>query len=149
MKGLHILIMPEIIIIYFDPQHESEIRGIRNAVFTQEQKVPEDIDFDGTDSNAIHVLVKEGDRFVGTGRMLHDGHIGRLAVLKEHRGKGFGTTAVRALVDEARRVGLKRVFLGAQMYAVGFYQKLGFTEYGAPFMEANMEHIHMERILIE
>jgi predicted GNAT family N-acyltransferase len=141
--------MTESIIIKFDAHHEPEIRMIRNAVFTQEQGVPETIDFDGQDSVAIHVLTKDGDRFVGTGRMLSDGHIGRLAVLKGHRGKGFGAAAVRALVNEARRLGMKRVFLGAQMHAVGFYQSLGFTEYGAPFMEANMAHIHMQKILME
>ena len=137
--------MAESIIVRFDSPYAPEIRRIRNAVFTLEQKVPEDIDFDGKDPQAVHVLVKDGDRYVGTGRMLKDGHIGRLAVLGEQRGKGFGAEAVRALIGEAERKGIKRVFLGAQMHAVDFYKKLGFKEYGLPFMEANMEHIHMEK----
>ena len=139
--------MAESIIVKFDARHAPEIRRIRNAVFTLEQKVPEDIDFDGKDPEALHVLVKAGDLYVGTGRMLQDGHIGRLAVLKEHRGKGFGAEAIMALTEEAERSGIKRVFLGAQVHAVGFYEKLGFREYGPPFMEANMEHIHMEKII--
>jgi predicted GNAT family N-acyltransferase len=139
--------MAESIIVKFDAQYGPEIREIRNAVFTGEQKVPEALDFDGQDPNVVHVLVKDGNQFVGTGRMLFDGHIGRLAVLKAYRGKGFGADAVRALVEEAKRAGIKRVFLGAQIHAKGFYQKLGFTEYGSPFMEANIQHIHMEKIL--
>lgn len=139
--------MAEFIIVNFDEQYEPEIRKIRNSVFTQEQKIPEDIDFNGNDPDAIHVLVKAGDRFVGTGRMLQDGHIGRLAVLAEHRGKGFGADAVKALVEEAKRVGMRRVFLGAQMHAIDFYKKLGFAEYGSLFMEANIEHIYMEKII--
>jgi len=79
--------------------------------------------------------------------MLHDGHIGRLAVLKEHREKGHGTCAVVALVDEAKRLGITRVFLGAQMQAVGFYEKLGFSTCGDPFLEAGIEHVEMEKFI--
>jgi predicted GNAT family N-acyltransferase len=139
--------MTESIIVNFDEQYEPEIRKIRNSVFTQEQKVPEGIDFNGNDPDAIHVLVKTGDRFVGTGRMLQDGHIGRLAVLAEHRGKGFGAEAVKALIEEAKRAGMRRVFLGAQLHAIGFYKRLGFTEYGSPFKEANIDHIYMEKTI--
>ena len=137
------------IIVGFEMPFDMHIRKIRNAVFTMGQGIDEDIDFDGKDSVAIHVIVNSGNGYVGTGRMLTDGHIGRLAVLKEHRGKGFGAQAVTALVAEARRLGMKSVFLGAQMHAVGFYQKLGFSDYGAPFREAGIEHIHMERQMNE
>ncbi len=139
--------MAKSIIVHFDDQYGPEIRKIRNSVFTQEQKVPENIDFNGDDLDAIHVLVKTGNRFVGTGRMLQNGHIGRLAVRAEYRGKGYGADAVNALVKEAKNAGMRRVFLGAQMHAIGFYKKLGFTEYGSPFMEANIEHVHMEMII--
>ncbi|MBN1848956.1 MAG: GNAT family N-acetyltransferase [Deltaproteobacteria bacterium] len=139
--------MAETIIVQFDAQYGPEIRKIRTSVFMGEQNVPESLDFDGLDPHVVHVLVKDGDQFAGTGRMLGDGHIGRLAVLKEYRGRGVGVAAVRALIREAQRMGMKRVFLGAQMHARGFYQKLGFTEYGSPFMEAGIEHIHMEKIL--
>jgi len=139
--------MAESFIVQFDARYGPEIRKIRTSVFTGEQNVPVSLDFDGLDPSVVHVLVKDGDRFVGTGRMLDDGHIGRLAVLKEKRGKGFGAAAVGALVEEAKRAGMKRVFLGAQMHARGFYQKLGFTEYGSPFIEANIEHIHMKKTL--
>ncbi|MBN2059148.1 MAG: GNAT family N-acetyltransferase [Deltaproteobacteria bacterium] len=140
--------MSESIIVNFDRQYEPEIRRIRNSVFTGEQNVHENVDFDGRDPEAVHVLVRPEDSFVGTGRMLMDGHIGRLAVLKPYRGKGFGAEAVSALIAEAKRTGIKRVYLGAQIHAVGFYQKLGFHEYGSIFMDGpGIEHIHMEKII--
>ena len=79
--------------------------------------------------------------------MLADGHIGRLAVLRIYRGRGLGAKAVLALVTEAENTGMKRVYLGAQKHAVGFYEKLGFSEYGEPYTEVNIEHVHMERFI--
>ena len=133
------------LIVEFDERYAPEIRRIRNAVFTHEQGIDEAIDFDGQDSAALHVLVRASGRYVGTGRMLSDGHIGRLAVLKEHRGRGLGALAVSALMDEARRRSMRRVYLGSQKQAVGFYRKLGFRECGEPFMEAGIEHVAMEK----
>ena len=139
--------MVETIVVRFNEPYAAEIRKIRNTVFTGEQHVDEDLDFDGQDPAAVHVLVACEGKYVGTGRMLTDGHIGRLAVLEEHRGRGMGARAVLALVQEAENAGLRRTFLGAQKHAVGFYEKLGFAVYGEPYTEANIEHIHMERFM--
>ena len=133
------------LVVGFDDQHAPEIKRIRNAVFTQEQGIDEELDFDGQDAAAVHVLVRAGRLYVGTGRMLSDGHIGRLAVLEEHRGRSLGAQAVSALMDEARRRSMRRVYLGSQKQAVGFYRKLGFRECGEPFMEAGIEHVAMEK----
>ena len=130
-------------IVKFDEQYMPEIKRIRNQVFTKEQGIDLKIDFDGQDPDTVHVLVIYEGEFVGTGRMLADGHIGRLAVLKAYRRRGLGAKAVLALVTEAQNTGLNRVFLGAQKQAVGFYEKLGFIVYGEPYIEANIEHIHM------
>ena len=131
----------------FDEQYASEIRHIRNEVFTKEQQIDEDMDFDGQDRDAVHVLVVCQGKYVGTGRMLNDGHIGRLAVLREYRGQGLGAQAVLALVKEAKKIGVKRVYLGAQKHAVGFYKKLGFSVYGEPYTEVNIKHVYMEKII--
>ena len=137
--------MSKTIIVSFDKQYKPIIKHIRKSVFTQEQNVPESLDFEGKDPDAIHALVRDGNRHVGTGRMLNDGHIGRVAVLKEYRGMGFGKNITIALIEEAKRLGIKRVFLGAQLHAVDFYKKWGFSEYGEVFLDAGIEHIHMER----
>jgi predicted GNAT family N-acyltransferase len=139
--------MIETIIVRFDDVYAPEIRNIRNDVFTREQHIDKDVDFDGQDGDAVHVLVVCKGKHVGTGRMLQDGHIGRLAVLREYRGRGLGAEAIRALIEEAENLGMERVYLGAQKHAVGFYQKLGFSVCGEPYIEANIEHIHMERYI--
>ena len=139
--------MGETVIVAFDERYAPEIRSIRNDVFTAEQQIDEDVDFDGQDRDAVHVLVSYRNSYVGTGRMLTDGHIGRLAVLKDFRGRGLGAEAVRALIKEAENRGMDRVYLGAQKHALGFYEKLGFAAYGEPYVEANIEHVHMERFI--
>ena len=64
---------------YFD-----QIRNIRIDVFSKEQGVPPEIEFDGLDSAAIHSIVFEEDIEIGTGRILSDGHIGRIAVKRQY-----------------------------------------------------------------
>jgi predicted GNAT family N-acyltransferase len=133
------------IVVNFDEHYQPVIKHIRSSVFTLEQGVPENLDFEGKDPDATHALVRDGNRYIGTGRMLGDGHIGRVAVLGEYRQMGFGKSIIAALIDAANHLGLERVFLGAQLHAVDFYKKLGFSEYGEVFFDAGIEHIHMER----
>ncbi|MBL4831434.1 MAG: GNAT family N-acetyltransferase [Aliivibrio sp.] len=133
------------IVIFKD--EKPQIQSIRNTVFTIEQGVDSTIDFDGQDDDAIHVLVKENGRAVGTGRMLADGHIGRVAIIKESRGEGVGAKVVLRLVDEAIKLNFASVYLGAQLQAVDFYLKLGFTPYGEEYIEADIKHISMEKVL--
>ncbi len=125
---------------------EAEIRGIRSAVFTEEQGIDPAIDFDGKDSNCLHVIAKNATgSTVGTARMFDDGHIGRMAVLQAYRRQGVGRAMVDALVSAAAKRGLKQVFLNAQVQVIDFYQALGFEKTGTPFMEAGIEHIRMQR----
>lgn len=124
-------------------EHADTIRNIRNRVFTQEQGVDTAIDFDGLDGTAIQALAFYDEAAVGTGRMLPDGHIGRIAVLPEFRNLGTGTHIMQALINKARQDSLARVFLGAQMTAAPFYNKLGFKRCGDEYIEANIQHIPM------
>ena len=133
------------IVIFKD--EKPQIQSIRNTVFTIEQGVDSTIDFDGQDDDAIHVLVKENGQAIGTGRMLADGHIGRVAILKESRGEGIGANVVLSLVAEAVKLNFEKVYLGAQLQAVDFYLKLGFTPYGEEYIEADIKHISMEKVL--
>lgn len=134
-------------LVPFDNDHQPAIRAVRNAVFIEEQHISPELEFDGLDDDAIHVLLSIDGQWAGTGRMRDDGHIGRIAVRKEFRGLGLGARVVQALVDEAARRGLARVYLGAQKYATGFYRKLGFTPYGDEFLDAGIVHIAMEKPL--
>ncbi|WP_305370966.1 GNAT family N-acetyltransferase [Photobacterium leiognathi] len=139
--------MVEIKIVAFDDAHRGLIRTVRELVFIQEQQIDPEIEFDGLDSEAVHVLVMDGEQPLGTGRILADGHIGRIAIMKAARGQGLGAKVVQALVEYAQQQGYPRVDLGAQTHAVDFYRKLGFMSYGDEFMEANIPHQAMEQIL--
>jgi len=123
--------------------HEDAIRHIRHTVFTVEQKVDTTLDFDGLDDKAIQVLCTDQGLPVGTGRMLNDGHIGRVAVLREYRDKGVGAALMKTLIETARTRRFREVYLYAQVTAVPFYEKLGFEATGDNFTEAGILHTPM------
>ncbi len=137
----------EIKIVDFSGAHEKSIRFIRQTVFFGEQSVDPSIDFDNQDQFANHALAYVKGKVCATGRILDDGHIGRIAVLKKFRGQGIGAKITESLVDQAIRKGYPRVYLGSQKHAIGFYHKLGFSPYGSEYIEANIEHMHMEKLL--
>ncbi len=123
---------------------EKDIRSVRNAVFTEEQKISSLIDFDGKDPLCDHVLCWDDQGIpVGTGRMQKSGHIGRLAVIKEQRHKGIGTAMINAFCELAKRKYLSYVYLNSQESAIAFYLKIGFIEEGEIFFEAGIAHRKM------
>ncbi|WP_028862810.1 GNAT family N-acetyltransferase [Psychromonas aquimarina] len=133
--------------VAFDSENKQSIRFIRESVFIKEQGIDAEIEFDGNDQSALHALLFVEGKAAATGRMLEDGHIGRIAVLRDYRGQGLGAKVVLSLIDAAAEKGCSRVYLGAQKQAVDFYTKLGFTPFGEEFMEAGIVHLSMERLL--
>lgn len=125
--------------------HEATLCAIRYAVFVEEQGVPVEIELDEWDASVVHALAYDGEQPVGTGRLLPDGRIGRMAVLKEARGQGVGVALLNALLGAAKNAGLVQVTLHAQTHAIGFYQKLGFEAYGDEFDDAGIPHRAMRR----
>jgi len=125
-----------------------QARRVRFAVFVEEQGVPPEIELDEWDAPSEHALVLDAaGRAIATGRLLPDGHIGRMAVLRNWRGQGVGAAVLNALLTRARDRGMKRAVLNAQTRAQGFYARFGFARSGAEFMEAGIPHVHMERLL--
>lgn len=126
-----------------------QLSQVRRAVFIEEQGVPEELEWDGEDEAAIHVLASDHDgQPIGTGRLLmHDppAHIGRMAVVKAWRGRGVGSAILDALLAEVGRRGLAGVFLNAQTQAVPFYERFGFEREGQEFPDAGMPHYRMTR----
>ena len=116
---------------------------IRFAVFVEEQGVPREIELDDMDERCEHAVAFEGSTAVATGRLLPDGHIGRMAVLKAYRARGVGGAILQALIGEARRRGMREVVLSAQTHALGFYRKHGFAPQGAIYTEAGIPHQEM------
>jgi predicted GNAT family N-acyltransferase len=120
---------------------------IRFTVFVEEQGVPREIELDEMDERSVHALAFEDGKAVATGRLLPDGHIGRMAVLKDWRGRGIGSEILRALIDKARQRGDREVMLSAQVHAAPFYRRHGFVEEGAEYLEAGIPHRDMRRNL--
>jgi predicted GNAT family N-acyltransferase len=122
------------------------LRAIRTEVFVDEQQVPADLEWDAEDEQAWHVLAITPDgAIVGTGRLLRDGRIGRMAVLKPWRGKGVGAALLAELLRLARAAGMHDLVLHAQTHAIGFYARFGFAAEGETFMEAGIPHRTMRR----
>ncbi len=122
-------------------------RLLRRIVFIDEQGVSEADEIDDKDGEAIHLLAMEGGRPVGTARLLIEGEtgkIGRVCVLQEARGTGLGAALIRAGVERFRQVpGVTKVKLGAQVHALGFYERLGFAAFGPVYDDAGIDHRDM------
>ena len=127
--------------------HTEDICAIRYEVFVDEQKVPEELEIDGLDGEAKHVLAFIDGLAIGTGRILSDGHIGRLAVLKKYRGQGAGKLIMKELMNWAKDMNLENVWLSSQWHAHSFYLDLGFDCFGEIYEEAGIDHIKMFRSL--
>jgi predicted GNAT family N-acyltransferase len=129
-------------------EYEPQIRSVRETVYIQEQDIPEDLEWDGEDETCTHILVTTPDgNPVATARMMRNGHIGRLAVLKPSRRRNIGSRMLSMLCEEAKNAGLKHVYLDAQTYAIPFYEKQGFQVVGEEFMDAGIPHKHMVKNL--
>jgi predicted GNAT family N-acyltransferase len=126
----------------------AEAGPLREQVFVGEQGVPVELEYDEFDEPSLHVLARgPDDRPIGTGRLLPDGHLGRLAVAKAWRGKGVGTALVLRLVEAAGRRGMSQLALHSQTAATGFYRRFGFLPEGPEFLEAGIPHVLMRRAL--
>ncbi|MEV0255447.1 GNAT family N-acetyltransferase [Streptomyces sp. NPDC050732] len=137
--------------------------AVRKDVFVAEQQVPEELEYDAYDADAVHVLaVREDGVPLGTGRLLTGaaaaaknggeagvGALGRLAVTRSARGLGVGASLVAAIEDAARARGLTAVDLHAQTHALGFYERLGYEVYGPEFPDAGIPHRAMRKSLGE
>jgi predicted GNAT family N-acyltransferase len=121
---------------------------IRFAIFVDEQNVPAGIELDDMDEKSLHaVAFDEAGKAIGTGRLLPEGKIGRMAVVKEWRRRGVGADLLDALLEEARRRGLGEVKLSAQLQAAEFYRGRGFVAEGKVYEEAGILHQAMRRSL--
>lgn len=123
------------------PQAEQWAAPIRIEVFVDEQGVPAHLELDDADSDCTHVLAFDRDgQAIATARLMPDGRIGRMAVRQAWRGQGVGSALLHALLEQAARQGMARVYLHAQHQACGFYARHGFIQDGAGYLEAGIPH---------
>jgi predicted GNAT family N-acyltransferase len=133
---------------------------LRREVFVDEQGVPADLELDAfdDDTSTSHLAafdaeglvigtvrwVTEGPGFEGVDGDLGDiGHLQRLAVRASARGRGIGAVLVAAVEAEVEQAALDAIYLAAQATAVRFYERLNYATFGAPFVEAGLDHRHM------
>ena len=124
----------------------AEIRRIRVEVFVEEQGVPEELELDDRDAACTHVLAfDDAGAAVGTGRIDVDGKIGRVAVTRVARRTGVGLAMMELLHQVARERSVAEVWCHAQISALAFYERLGYTQLGEVFLEAGIEHVEMRK----
>lgn len=125
-----------------------DAQKVRIEVFVIEQNVPVELEWDEGDEVSTHaVAYDEQGHPVATGRLLPDGHIGRMAVSQSLRGQGIGQQVLHALLERARQDGHTELVLHAQTHAIPFYERQGFVVEGEEFIEADMPHRLMRRLL--
>ncbi|MFJ1752582.1 GNAT family N-acetyltransferase [Kitasatospora sp. NPDC088134] len=136
-------------------------RGVRHEVFVVEQDVPPELEYDELDATSLHLLAVGPDgAALGTARLISGAEalaatggvegrvlLGRLAVVKAARGTGLGVRLVRAVEESGRERGAREVELHAQVQALGFYERLGYTAEGPEYLDAGIPHRTMTRVL--
>ena len=122
--------------------------ALRTAVFVREQGIPAALEWDEWDARSVHCVAYRGDEPMGTGRLLPDGRIGRMAVRADLRGQGIGRRVLEALMAVASARGDTRIELSAQQQVEQFYRAQGFVPVGEPYDEVGIAHVRMRRSLL-
>ena len=132
------------------PEDAPSLREVRTAVFIVEQGVPPDLEWDCLDADCAHVLARDAaGHAIGTGRLLPDRKIGRMAVVQRARGQGVGAAIMQALLAMTRERGDAEVELSAQTHALGFYEKFGFVAFGDEYFDVGIPHRSMRLRFVE
>ena len=126
----------------------SDAHFIRREVFMNEQKVSEDEEMiEEEDKSSYHLIFYINNFPIATGRILNKNnfhYLGRIAVLKEYRGKKIGSELTNELIKKSRELKINKLYIHSQTYAIKFYQKFGFKEYGDEFLDAGIKHYNMK-----
>lgn len=126
----------------------AEAAKIREEVFVREQGFREE--FDTVDNSAFHIVLFLDGKAVATCRYFPDGDsykVGRIAVLKNYRGRNFGSSVLLEAEKQIAMLGGRSVILHSQLQACGFYEKLGYVPYGEIEPEEGCPHIWMKKEL--
>lgn len=125
----------------------NDAERIRREVFIQEQNIAEQDEWDAQDEISQHFVIyavkQEKNHAIATARLLANNSIGRVAVLKSHRGQGIGRLLMLKIIDQAKIEQRRFVKLSAQMHAIPFYQSLGFATEGAEYLDCGIPHVDM------
>jgi predicted GNAT family N-acyltransferase len=123
---------------------ESDLRAIRTPVFIEEQFVTHEFEWDEIDANAVHLLATFDNQPIACLRIIHYQKIGRMAVIKQWRGKGLGASLLREAIDICKKQGSKSICLSAQTHAINFYLKAGFKQTSDEYTDVDIPHVDMQ-----
>ncbi|WP_053220333.1 GNAT family N-acetyltransferase [Virgibacillus senegalensis] len=132
---------------------ETEIKeayGVRNTVFVEEQNVPPELEIDDLEKEAVHFVGYEDDKPVAASRLRFVdpyGKLERICVLKEYRGRSFGSQIIKEMETAIRKHGFQKSKLNAQTHAEDFYKSLGYQTVSGEFMDAGIPHVTMVKEL--
>ena len=126
----------------------ADAHKIRRIVFMGEQNVSEEEEMiPAEDELSTHLVIYLAcGTAAATGRvMVRDGRyiLGRIAVLKEYRGRHLGKKITQRLVEKSFEMGAEKVELSSQTHAISFYQQLGFVVCSDEYMDAGIPHVTM------
>ena len=142
-----------VILKFIKAKNQAEIFSvvyIRKLVFIDEQNVSVDEELDGLDFDCDHFLVQVENKYVATARVYYENTqatIGRVAVLKSFRNKGYAKYLMKEVISYLEKKKINKISIGAQIKAIGFYEKLGFEISGDIYLDANIKHYPMELTL--
>jgi predicted GNAT family N-acyltransferase len=124
---------------------------IRKKVFVEEQGVPLELEIDEFDASAVHFIVYDDQTPIAASRFReyepNVGKVERVCVLKEYRGKQIGNLLMNKIEQYATEKDFKKLKLNAQVYAIPFYEKLQYKITSDEFMDADIPHRSMEKII--
>lgn len=124
---------------------QARLSSIRTEVFINEQQVPPDLEWDGLDETAIHLLAVDADgRAIGCARILEPNTISRMAVCKAWRRRGIGGALLAAAVHLCRQRSHGPIRLSAQTHAIPFYERAGFRVSSEEYPDAGIPHRDMQ-----
>ena len=131
-------------------QDALEMTYIRHEVFIVEQNIPFSEEYIPEEEKTSHYfLISLFDQPIGVIRYreTEEGYcLGRFAILKEYRHRGYGRLVFSYLTDYLEaRYNPCTIYFHAQLYLQSFYEQLGFVSEGSIFIEANIPHIKMKK----
>jgi predicted GNAT family N-acyltransferase len=134
--------------IGWDSPKQALLKAVREVVFIHEQHVPLYIEWDEHDADAIHLLALDSSgQAIGCARILKKGRVGRMAVLREWRGKGLGQALLEEAITICKSLGMQNISISSQTHAIKFYQKAGFSVTSEAYIDANIWHVDMQRAI--
>ncbi len=134
----------------FDSPDFNQVIDLRYQELYQDANLPKDVVLDASDEISLHCVIKNNTKIIGYGRLTPeksgDGKISQMAVSRDFQRKGLGGNILGALIDKAREVELKRLYMTARTSVIDFYTSFGFHASGDVFISprTKIPHVMME-----